>query len=98
LRELVQAWWNKDRVRVSPREGRLLRVAVGSILFIEGERHQVLGRDTIDTSHGPVIRYQCESANAECELWVVATPIPTVLLVEDNDERELSNDDVEVWS
>lgn len=93
----VQTWWNKDRVRVSPREGRLLRVDAGAILFIERERHQVLGRDTIATKYGPVIRYRCEAAHAERELWVVASPIPTILLVEDHDERELTSDDVEVW-
>ena len=37
IADLVVSWWRTDRIRVSPCEGRLLRLTPGSIVFVAGE-------------------------------------------------------------
>jgi hypothetical protein len=97
LCDLVGSWWRSDRIRTSPHEGRLLRVAAGSVLDIQGNRVEVRSRDVVETLYGPVVRYDCEGADSHCELWVSIQPVPMILCVEGEDEWELVADEVEVW-
>jgi hypothetical protein len=41
---LIRAWWDVDRVRISPREGQLLRLQSGSVIRICGEPFEVVER------------------------------------------------------
>ena len=97
LADLFRLWWRKDRVRTSPSEGRLLGLAAGSIVDIQGLRVVVNGRHFVDTPQGAVVRYTCEGPAAACELWISLRPVPAILLVTGGEERELDSEDIEVW-
>lgn len=95
--DFLRDWWSKDRVRASPREGRLLRVSPRSVLYIEGTRYEVAERNPVETSRGTVVRYKCNGLDDHVELWVTTGCVPSVVLVKDDAERELTVGDVEVW-
>lgn len=44
LRGLIRAWWDVDRVRISPREGQLLRLQPRSVIKVCGEPFEVVER------------------------------------------------------
>lgn len=97
LLDLIQAWWSKDRVRASPREGRLLRISPGSVLIVDGAKYEVLRRGAIDTAEDSVVRYYCECNQKSAELCVTTSRIPSIRFVQDSIERELAETDLEVW-
>lgn len=41
---LVESWWQIDRVRISPREGRLLRLKPPCVVVVEDRPAEVLAR------------------------------------------------------
>jgi len=70
---LVAAWWRTDRVRISPREGRLLRLEPPCFLIIEGRLAEVLGRKQVSGGERPAVSYSCLTDHGPGEL-VVAVP------------------------
>lgn len=86
---LLYWWGTSDRIRISPREGRLLRLSPGSHVLISGEPARILERRT---DHG-CIRYLCDTAAGECEL-VVGTNGVIVLFTKDG-QRSLNDEQVE---
>lgn len=66
LVRLIRDWWQVDRVRISPREGRLLRLQPGDLLQLEGMTVTIIAVDP-DASG---VRYRCEGAGFSGELWV----------------------------
>lgn len=95
---LFRAWWYRDQIRCSPREGKLLRLAPGAILCVSGITVEVETRDIIDTAEGSVLRYRCRGDGSRSELWVTVAPIQMVVWCRDEDEDRLAPDDIEVWS
>jgi hypothetical protein len=95
---LVQTWWASDRIRISPREGRLLRLAPGALLGIEGEMLEVTQRTVHDLRSGPLVRYACRSADGDSELWVAALPELTIVWTRIGRDRRLRSDDLEIWA
>ncbi len=67
---LLRSWWQADRVRISPREGRLLRLEPPCIVRIGGRYAQVLHRRTGQTPEGPYVCYECEVDDQPAQLWV----------------------------
>src|SRR5260221_14778876 len=58
---LVARWWRTDRVRISPREGELLRLQPGCVLTVNGVPAEVRVRMVVherDTRRGS---YQCQT-------------------------------------
>lgn len=68
LVRLIRDWWQVDRVRISPREGRLLRLQPGDLLRLEGMTVTVIARRVDPDASG--VRYRCEGAGFGGELWV----------------------------
>ena len=75
-RELVRcwrAWWRVDRIRVSPQEGRLLRLPLPCIAVIEGRPVELMRRATGHRAGGAYVRYEGRTAHGDCALTV--TPL-----------------------
>lgn len=50
---LIESWWKIDRVRVSPREGRLLRLKPPCVVVVEDRPAEVLARTLARTTAVP---------------------------------------------
>lgn len=100
LLALVRNWWQSDRVRISPREGRLLRlkppcfvVAGSSLLRVEG---RVVGQGP----GGPYVMYPCTSDTGPGELWVTlgsARQSPHIRWIQDGRQAELDEMDLQIF-
>ena len=76
LADLGRSWWRVDRIRVSGRRSRLLRLPEGSALRVGATQAVVLAR-TVLPSHarreneaGVVVCYSCLTATGLAELEV----------------------------
>ena len=67
---LLCAWWRVDRVRVSPREGRLLRLEPPCFLIVDGRLAEVLGREQDPSVDGRLVVYSCLTDSGRGELRV----------------------------
>ena len=69
LIEAVQAWWRQDDIRVSPSEGRLLRLSVPCIVEVERELFEVTRRAVGRRADGKFVTYQgrATAGDTECE-------------------------------
>jgi hypothetical protein len=94
------AWWRADRVRVSPREGRLLRLEPPCFLIIEGRLAEVLGRERETGAGGRTIVYACLTDSGPGELRV-SLPDPgrrlEVKWVNAAGEKTLSEEEITVY-
>jgi len=61
LRRLIAAWWRCDRVRISPREGELLRLRPGSILKLRGHVAEIHSKSIQKTPLATVVGYDCQT-------------------------------------
>ena len=95
---LFRTWWQKDRIRSSPSEGKLLRLASGAILSVNGTTIEVERRDVYETADGAVLRLHCRSNDAESDLWITGMGVPTIVWCCADTDHRLTTDDVEVWS
>jgi hypothetical protein len=70
LARLMRSWWRADRIRVSPREGRLRRLACGTLLRICDQWFEIESR-TVTAGPGAVlVTYECTAANRKARLHV----------------------------
>ena len=67
---LVAAWWRADRVRISPREGELLRLRPGCVLVIAGKPVEILRRQAFQAGCTEGIRYECPTEEGPALLEV----------------------------
>ena len=91
----ARSWWRHDRIRVSPREGRLLRLQPGDLLQIDGLQVEVLSR-----SVEPTLRLVCQIDFGRAELTITQSPTghPEIISwTTDTECRRLSEDEIEVW-
>lgn len=95
---LFRAWWYRDRIRCSPREGKLLRLAPGAILCVAGRTIEVETRDVMEQNRGAILRYRCRDSDSRPELWVTFQAIPKIVWSCGGEEQHLAVDDIEVWS
>lgn len=97
---LLCSWWQADRVRVSPREGRLLRLRPPCIVRVAGRYVQVLERTAGETRDGPYVCYACAVDDEPAQLWVSPLGAANVPLVRWNlagISVHLHADEVEVF-
>jgi hypothetical protein len=94
LARLLHWWWTRDRIRIAPGEGRLLRLKVSSIIAIEGEVLEVQQRFVDKTGCDPTIIYPCWSSAGPCELRV---SFDEVVLQRGGQMHRLTEEDVEVF-
>jgi hypothetical protein len=95
--ELVRSWWRVDRIRVSPREGRLLSLEPPCVVFITSRPAQVVERIAPDpTASDPSVTYRCRTSTGPAELCVRLTG-PRELHItwrESNRERAIPESEV----
>ncbi len=97
LAAAFRAWWGQDRVRVSPREGRLLRLRPPCIVTVDDEivelTHRGVGRSRGDL----YVTYTGVDVDGQtCELVVVPSQ-PNVTWRVGEQLRVVSEDDVQVF-
>jgi len=63
LRGMIAAWWRVDRVRVSPREGELLRLRPKSLVTVDGVPAEVLRRKEMCGTLTQGVLYECQTAD-----------------------------------
>jgi hypothetical protein len=70
LSGLIAGWWRSDRIRISPREGELLRLQPGSILMVNGIVAEIRSRAVIHASRGNGVHYECQTEHGSARLKV----------------------------
>ena len=68
--EFCQSVLCRDRIRVPPSEGRLLRLSPPCVLTIGSETVLIVSRTVSETTDGPSVRYECETDYGSAELIV----------------------------
>jgi len=69
LFDAVRTWWRQDDIRVSPNEGRLLRLSVPCVVEVERELFEVTRRAVGRRADGKFVTYEARAAagDTECE-------------------------------
>ena len=70
LVDAVRVWWQQDDIRVSPYEGRLLRIEVPCIIEFEGDLFEMTRRSVGRRNDGMYVAYggQAAACGTECGL------------------------------
>ena len=69
--DTLRRWWLSDRIRASPRDGKLLRIPVGACVRIGDTVARVTGRTIGENGAGACeVTYVCRSATADFRLCV----------------------------
>jgi len=108
LLRLLHCWWHKDRVRVSPREGRLLRLQPACLVRINDLLFEVVSRHVQPSSEGPTVIYDCSGSEGDGRLvvrldreilWLPMprTPSPSPRSTGESGAIVLHEDEVEVF-
>lgn len=100
LAELLRRWWRIDRIRVSPRSGRLLRLEPPCLLSIDGQTIEIVGRTAAPNGSGAAVLYDCRTTNGTATLAVglSAPGRPLSIVWQAGDEEcELLEEELEVW-
>jgi hypothetical protein len=95
---LARSWWRVDRIRVSPREGRLLALLPGERLLVFGRPVVVIERIPSMAFGGVGVRYRCATETGCGELFVARVPgtsAPVVTWREGGVAYELFEEDVD---
>ena len=103
VRRLIEAWWKIDRIRASPREGRLLRIEPPCVVVVEEQPAEVVARTlgrTADETGAIRVDYDCRSAQGACRLRLTVTAcgaIAAIAWTADGIEQLVSEEQVEVY-
>jgi hypothetical protein len=96
----VHSWWRRDRVRASPREGRLLGLAPPCLLLVAGQPAEVVRRTATRLPSGGVVRYDCLTRAGPALLEVRLSAAHAACQVtwrQGRRARGLAEDEVEVF-
>jgi len=98
LGRLIHSWWQRDRVRVSPREGWMLRLEPPCFLRLGGVMVEVLGRRVLRLADELVIVYDCTPGTEAWQLSIKpGQPRLQLTLFQAGTQRSLVEEDVEVY-
>jgi len=100
LHRLILSWWKSDRIRASPRDGRLLRVQPGDLLTIGTIHVEILDRSTQDCPAGRSLQLNCQSESGSAVLSVTITDNQQqtkVVLNESGCRRQFDIDEIQIW-
>ena len=70
LFKLFRSWWQVDRVRISPTEGRLLRLIPPCIICVNGRPVEVLRRSVSRKTAEVIVQYDCLCEGRLAQLFV----------------------------
>lgn len=100
LCQLVHSVIARDKIRVPPSEGRLLRLSPPCALMIGTETVSVVSRTVCDTREGPCVTYACRT-NFEDGILVVRLidgfRCDVLWAIGDDSPRSIAEDDVVVF-
>ena len=68
--DCLRAWWQVDRIRVSPRDGSLLRLAPHCLLVIGGQSFEIAHRAVGQDADGAFVDYSLRGTNGPARLLV----------------------------
>ena len=89
LWKLVRAWWRVDRIRISPREGRLLGLEPGAVLQIGETRAVVVRRRPLPGHRGSAaVVYECQTRTGTAVLHARRTDDESMELTWKDKEHE----------
>lgn len=97
LVDCLRAWWQVDRIRVSPREGRLLRLRPPCVVVIESDAVELVQRMVAHDAEGPSVVYFAERCGRLGRLIVrsgKASEQTRIQWVESERTADLSESDV----
>jgi hypothetical protein len=95
LWRLVHSWWRQDRIRLSPTEGRLLRLEPPCFLVIDGQPFEIVKRTLRPSDREPVAVYTCRTCGSE--LMIRQGLTPEILWHHQGVVRRLHETDIEVY-
>ena len=95
LWRLLHSWWRQDRIRLSPAEGRLLRLEPPCFLVIDGEPFEVVKRTLRPSDKEPVAVYAFRTSASE--LMVRQGLTPEIVWQHQGVVRRLHETDIEVY-
>ncbi len=106
LSSLLLDWWRVDRVRVSPREGLLLRLRPPCLITVATQRVQIEARQVLADSDVPTVIYNCQTEDGPAKLCIEALSQGSDIRVrwcqtgqtQDSACQELSPTDIEVYA
>lgn len=94
---LIKDWWRADCIRVSPRDGQLLRIQAPCIIRVGDQIVEVVRRSVGQTTGGSYVVYGCERDGEACELWVRPDLSNRVRWIDGDGEHQLNETDVVVY-
>jgi len=97
---LIRSWWQVDRVRISPAEGRLLRLIPPCIICVNGRPVEVLRRSVSHETFGPIVQYDCLCQGQAAQLLVATNEkgrTSSVVWFENGQVRDLTEADVDAY-
>lgn len=100
LVRLVVGWWRVDQVRISPDEGRLLRLQPPCFVVVAGRPAELLSRTVGHDAGGIFVAYECRSTHSVHRLQVRVVDrhaASAILWTTDGVERLLGPDEVETF-
>lgn len=95
--KIIASWWNTDRIRISPRDGRLFRIMPDDLLTVDGVDLEVLDRTLVIGEECQSLRLDCRSPSGSVTVSVMIQAKPKVFWTNSESSREISAEGVEIW-
>ena len=98
LFRILRVWLNNDRIRVSPREAKLLRLTPGACIRIGDAAYTVEYR-TACNNGGATVVYHCRGIDAEMDLVATIADDGSIqaTMTTDNRMKAIAGEDVECF-
>ena len=96
----MRSWWRNDRIRASPREGRLLRLGPGDLIVFGDTEAEVLTRSVGINSSGPTLCLTCHTPSglAELEVSLASAGRSAPMIWKSTEGRRLvTENEFEIW-
>ncbi len=100
LLDCLRAWWRVDRIRASPRDGRLLRLQPPCLVVIGGQSFEIAHRIAGQDAEGPFVDYDLRSEIGSARLLVrlmIETSRSVIRWIGPDGERSLDETEVTVF-
>ena len=98
--DCLRAWWHVDRIRVSPRDGSLLRLAPHCLVVIGGQTFEIAHRAVGQDADGAFVDYSLLGTNGPARLFVrliVETSQSVIRWIGPDGERSIDPDEIGVF-